>query len=431
MPEDVGAAEFDVAAWTDELLTLNPWARGIEIDIYNMEFEASRQKATLVRHAEGREAWNGWANRMLELKAALERAGQWAPGLATRGFAFEDVLHHPRQGKNEATQVWLALASAVFSDRNLEYRFEERVSFYSFLFLEGARFKGATFSGNADFRDAKFSGDADFGYAKFSSDADFGGGFGGRGGAATFGGEANFRDATFSGGAYFGDAFGGATFSGYAYFSATFRGNHTYFSRVAFSGDFTLFGGAAFSGEANFERATFSSLCDIERVRFNGEANFKNARFKEPVSFTKSRFRQAASFDGVDSTSGFSLANASFKQVPGFIGATFKGTLRLDKSRRLDTAGRLATRATRTRLPASASSGGRQRRRRTVSANSSSLPRNSGPDVTTPSGCRRGCRNSGAGASGLDWGSARFPTSGAACGGHEPDHGKRGIWLRF
>jgi hypothetical protein len=76
--KDVTAAGFDPIAWKEELFALNPWARGLTIEEDNAEFAAARQKATLARHAEGAEAWNGWANRMLALKAALEAEGQWA-----------------------------------------------------------------------------------------------------------------------------------------------------------------------------------------------------------------------------------------------------------------------------------------------------------------------------------------------------------------
>jgi hypothetical protein len=48
------------------------------------------------------------------------------------------------------------------------------------------------------------------------------------------------------------------------------------------------------------------------------------------VTFADAIFRQAANFDNIDSAAAFSLANAAFKHVPSFFGATFKGTLRLD-----------------------------------------------------------------------------------------------------
>ena len=85
MPEGVAATEFDLAAWRKELLALNQWAREFTINDSNKDFAAARQKATLARHAEGNEAWNGWAKGMLALKVTLEDAGLWRYAGAVAG----------------------------------------------------------------------------------------------------------------------------------------------------------------------------------------------------------------------------------------------------------------------------------------------------------------------------------------------------------
>ena len=87
MPEDVAATEFDLAAWRKELLALNQWAREFTINDSNKDFAAARQKATLARHAEGNEAWNGWAKGMLALKVTLEDAGLWGVRRSSCGVA--------------------------------------------------------------------------------------------------------------------------------------------------------------------------------------------------------------------------------------------------------------------------------------------------------------------------------------------------------
>lgn len=82
------------------------------------------------------------------------------------------------------------------------------------------------------------------------------------------------------------------------------------------------FDGAIFGGYAGFQDATFSR-----------ETEFYSAVFEQPATFSNSFFRQSVAFEGIDSVAYFSLADATFKQVPGFIGATFKGGLRLDNVR--------------------------------------------------------------------------------------------------
>jgi hypothetical protein len=269
-------AGFDPIVWKEELLTLNPWAHGLTIEESNSEFAAARQKATLARHGEGEAAWNNWAKRMLALKDALEAAGQWT---VTRGR----YPWQPPEAKNEVSKVWLLLASPVFSTKGLRYRFETSVSFVSFLFPFDAWFEGATFDDVADFTGATFSGGAWFEQATFRV--------------------ASFQQATFSAGA----RFWRATFNGMARFEQ-----------------------ATFNGEARFVYATFGRPTSFRGVRFNSDVDFGQAKFKEAVAFADSFFMQAANFDSVDSAAAFTLANASFRQVPGFFSATFKGTLRLD-----------------------------------------------------------------------------------------------------
>jgi hypothetical protein len=365
--KDVAAAGFDPSAWKEDLLALNPWARGLTIDEANAEFASARQEATLARHAEGKEVWNGWANGMLALKDALEAAGQWdMRHEEPRREVHEEshlTLTFPHQswvGENEATRIWLALASAVFSTADLEHRFEAKVSFSSFVFPRDAVLNRATFSGYASFESATFMGNAKFDLATFNDDAVLN--------RATFSGYASFESATFKGNANFDlttfnddIVLNRATFSGYASFwraifcrgvisdKAIFRGE-ALFERATFSGhaqfvsstfmdnaifrlaafnDYTTFKHAKFNREARFWSATFGSNVLFNSVTFSGDANFSNATFSGEARFWSTTFQQCAMFDSV-SAAAFSLADTEFNQVPSFIGATFKGTLRLD-----------------------------------------------------------------------------------------------------
>ena len=268
----VAAAAFDAAAWREQLLELNPWARGLTIDEDDEAFLAARQKATLKRHAEGKEIWNTWANGMLALKKAIQEAEGWPTDRRS-------------EGENADTQLWLALATSAFSTLGRRHTFQGNARFDESVFAGPAWFAGATFSAGAWFEGATFSADASFGGATFSAGA-------------------WFRGATFSTVAWF----PGATFSATASFA-----------------------GATFFDAASFNGATFAGATLMNDVRFGGGAHLAQARFKGPMRLDGSVFEAGARFEAVDSEAAFSLAGVTFRRhVPSFIGATFKGTLRLD-----------------------------------------------------------------------------------------------------
>ena len=313
-PQDVAAGEFNLAAWKEELRTLNPWARDLGIDENNVEFTKARHDAMLRRHAEGVEVWNAWAKSMLALKAALETADWWEPrywlafaservGQVTQDQSFEDF-------GIDAAKVWLALAASAFSTEARAHRFESDVSFGGYIFPSVAWFGGATFSGSAKFGGAIFSGDAGFESAAFSGYAGFP--------SAIFNGAAIFESAIFHGEAPFVQAsFAGATFNG-----------DSLFGSVTFGGD--AFFGATFNGDAFFGYATFKGYAFFGHATFNGSAAFSHAKFKQQAAFDHSKFQEAANFEGIDNAAALSLADAIFKRVPNFFSATFKGKLRLD-----------------------------------------------------------------------------------------------------
>lgn len=306
--KDVTPATFDLAVWREELLALNPWARGLTIDEDNAEFAAERQKATLARHAEGKDAWNTWATAMLALKANLEAAGQWTT-LRVSGL---DAM-----GGNEATRAWLDLAPAVFSTEAAATSYKTDVSFADLVFPGPAKFDHGVFNGGTGFDRAVFGGGARFKGAIFSAWAAFD--------RATFSRRAEFEGATFRNRAGFTDV----TFSRSARFDGVVFNGDARFTDTTFGGE-ARFEDAIFSGRTRFVGAVFSSRTLMKRAQFKATANFAQAKFEEPATFERSVFHDRANFEGIDSAAAFSLDNATFHQVPSFIGATFKSVLRLD-----------------------------------------------------------------------------------------------------
>ena len=365
--------------WTERMLALNPWARGLTITDIDDEFEAAQQKATLDRWAQGRENWNAWANGMLALRKEIQQQEKWIEG-------------------GEVRETWETLSRAVFSTHSASHTFEGEFNGRERVFCGDAVFDAASFTADAAFRNAKFfgraaftgtefSGDAGFDRAQFCSDADFNGAkflsksfdsasfhrtefsrdatfvdteFSGNAwfafakfvgntwfdsaafsSDATFDGtefsdDVTFRSAKFSGDAGFARAIfsGEATFVGVEFTSDTAFNNTRFykpatFTRVEFSGD-TTFRSAEFSSDANYDRAEFSGDTIFTSAKFCSEAVFKSAAFKGPTEFNKSHFKKGADFDSIESQAAFSLADTTFDQVPSLLGATFKGTLRLD-----------------------------------------------------------------------------------------------------
>jgi hypothetical protein len=363
------AAAFDVTTWQEELGRLNQWARGFTIDENDRAFEAERERATLERYARGGQEWNAWAEGMLALKTALEKAGWWKWYKLNGEHGYDE------------TNLWRELSQAVFSSARTNHVFGDEDSFRQLIFPGRAEFERATFPRNAQFERTTFFGSASFGSATFSYGANFNGAtfseqayfsgaiFSSRAlfNKVTFSGDAVFRQATFSEEAWFKGAtflrdvkFEGLTFPDNVWFEdAIFRGSasfegvtfsrNTTFRRATFSGD-ALFGRASsgdhlvgqttFSGNAWFERASFSTkalfegvifsaAASLDRVRYLGPATFSRAKFFGATVLDESEFKGSANFDGLESTGTFSLASAKFRQVPSILGAAFRG-LRLD-----------------------------------------------------------------------------------------------------
>ena len=119
--------------------------------------------------AQGRYAWNAWADGMLAQKAEMEKGGTWQMEMGENPI-------------NAETTAWQEAAVADFSNRDNPHTFAEPTDFSEFKFPRNAWFDGATFTGKAWFAGATFTGTAWFGGATFTGTAGFG--------DATFTGEA-------------------------------------------------------------------------------------------------------------------------------------------------------------------------------------------------------------------------------------------------
>lgn len=291
------------------------------------------KEEALALYAQGREAWNAWAEEKLDERRKLEEAGGWQVNAAG-------------EGQNDATTSWLSAAMADFAD----CEFKGELDLSHFIFPGRAKYNGAVFSDKVVFSDSIFSHDAVFNHATFKSSVLFDrasflctGQFNevkffrfvvfnrtrfndkSQFEKAEFFALAGFEGAVFSDDVEFVSAvflqdvlFDGSEFLGYASFD-----------KVNFRG-FVGFGDAIFVGHARFANAKFSGLSSFDGAIFKDEAEFVLAKFDSYTHFDLSRFELDSQFHAIEASSAFSLNNAHFLKVPDFIQAEFSEPPRLD-----------------------------------------------------------------------------------------------------
>lgn len=211
------------------------------------------KEETLALFAQGRDAWNAWAEEMLARRAELE----------VSETLVDDTDYFALEAHWEAIRDWREAAHADFAIHS----FDEKADFRGFLFASSADFSEASFEQDAIFHDAIFNDYARFKRAMFRKHASF---F-----HATFGGYATFSDATFSG--Y--STFSRATFSGGAGFDLTNFGSYADFDHARFHGAVTFF--AAHAGRA------FS----LDDTHFQEVPDFIQAHFEEAPRLDTLRIR--------------------------------------------------------------------------------------------------------------------------------------------
>lgn len=320
------------------------------------------QEETLKLWKQGKEAWNAWAEDMLEERKALEDRGEWDVTVFPFGVEIP---------ANEITEQWFTDARAVFSSKETPHTFPEATSFEGWLFPSVSEWSAATFEGLARFDNTTFKGSAQFSNVTFESNAQFDNttfeGFA-QFKSATFKGDADFDDATVKGSAQFDNAavrgsaqfnnvtfegtaqfenvtfedfaqfdettfeedthFNKATFKSFAQFdkvtfesfgrfnNASFEGN-TQFNNVTFEG-FAGFEDATFKGDAQFNNATFASSAGFEDATFESDAQFNSVCFEKPTRFSGAQFNANTSFNSAQIKQAFDLSGARFKEVPDF-----------------------------------------------------------------------------------------------------------------
>lgn len=292
------------------------------------------KEETLALYAQGKDAWNAWANAMLAEKKRLEESGEWA------------------EKKEECEKR----ATVDFE----EHEFKENIEFFGFIFPGHSVFDKAKFHKHAWFKHCVFYGKAQFGETNFlwgthfertnfSSTASFG--------KAKFLNHAmflvvNYSFVSFEEAVFYKDAaFIGSTFTSDAIFGRVSFHHAAYLYNTIFLGN-TQFTKAIFHSMANFTEASFSSVTSFKRTIFNGQtsffhtsfakntdfsytlfhkgAAFNHARFKYQVDFNRAVFKKDVNFYGLQSEGGFDLLQAQFAYVPGFNQAYFKEPPRLD-----------------------------------------------------------------------------------------------------
>ena len=246
------------------------------------------QKESLELFEQGENAWNTWANNLLDDKADLESAGIW--------------MGEDRNQWNEESRSWHESAKADFSN----YKFTSNVDFRNFIFPGYALFTLTNFQRPAKFERAEFHYNADFWKVRFKHFTDFSN--------VMFLNNATF-DFT---------KFGHATFFRSTYFKgiASFRGA-TFSDQVSFKN-------TKFKSAANFLEATFFRPVSFHSTEFEDVAQFVQCSFESAVNFGDSYFKKFASFKAVSGKGLFYLHNVKFINVPDFAEAHFQEAPQFD-----------------------------------------------------------------------------------------------------
>ena len=110
------------------------------------------REESLALYAEGREAWNAWAEHLVNERRNLTKAGLWVEGLN-------------RDEWNEATRIWQDTASVNFTAHDFDsdalfenFNFPVTVIFDDITFSENSYFGGTSFSGEVRFSKSLFMG---------------------------------------------------------------------------------------------------------------------------------------------------------------------------------------------------------------------------------------------------------------------------------
>ncbi len=126
------------------------------------------QEQSIALWRQGKEAWNAWANAMLQRQEGLKRSGLWK---TTPAYPFELEQGDSDEAKNWFDEARVDFKGVIFDppDAKLQINFE------GFIFPGAVSFAHASFRGNSWFWHAEFRHIALFEQAEFSGIASFAG----------------------------------------------------------------------------------------------------------------------------------------------------------------------------------------------------------------------------------------------------------------
>ncbi len=247
---------------------------------------------------EGVEAWNKWANEMLEERKRLEESGEWQ---------FKTVSENLTIPGNNKTKLWFEKSEANFSDADTPHIFRDDAKFSGFHFPANANFSNSTFTKFAEFDNCVFFENAVFNNVNFKD-------------------YTNYSKAKFEKNAIF-------TFcnlTGVSIFTLIKFNKFSSFEYATFNG-ITFFLNCKFSDESNFSNSTFNNKVDFTSSKFIKNVLFINANFNDQTIFSIAQFFSFTDFNSINAENSLSLERVKFhKEIPNFIQASFKEAPRLD-----------------------------------------------------------------------------------------------------
>lgn len=256
------------------------------------------REETLALYEQGVEAWNKWANEMLEEKKRLEEAGEWK---------VKTESHSLTVPGNDQTKLWFEKSKADFSNADTPHKFKDHIDFSDFIFPGHTEFSGSIFSKFAEFNNCVFCHDTNFTDATFKDFTNFSG--------AIF-----KRKATFL----------VCIFSNISIFTLTNFRQLAFFNNTTFYGK-TYFIDSKFFDQVSFTDVTFNSKTNFTGAKFSKNTWFDNSEFNSQTEFCLAEFFSNADFSSIYSKRSFNFERAKFhKEIPNFIQANFKQAPRLD-----------------------------------------------------------------------------------------------------
>ncbi len=244
------------------------------------------REETLALYEQGADAWNKWANEMLEERKQLEEAGEWDTINYIPSLVGPLFLNFQGIPFNEKTRNWYKKSEANFSTKENPYRFSKSIDLSSFIFPSIAMIESAVFEKDCTLNEMHFLGEANFDNSVFIGSVHFN--------ETIFESNAKFENSNFHEMA----DFTGVTFSDEAWFAhstfckttlfimSTFEGLTT-FSAIQAKRGFSLSGASFVNEIPYFKQANFQEAPHLDDINFS--------RYIEPKGFINSILNPIAS----------------------------------------------------------------------------------------------------------------------------------------